>query len=325
MINRRNLLMSAAAGAAGAASATTIAVQPGFAMQNGTMAQAPAFQRTKVGDIIVTAVADGHFTFGAEAGLFPGITADDFTNAMRDAFLPTDAYKAPVNAYVVQSGGNTILIDAGAAPGMAPTVGKLAGTLEAAGVSPSDVTHVFITHMHPDHTGMLLTDGAPTFDTAELVIHAAEIGFWADEGTKALLPEARHGMVTAAQAVEAAYIDAMVRIQKDGEVAPGVSAVSLPGHTPGHTGFRIASGDEQLLIWGDIIHSAPLQLPNPRRTIVFDSDPQKAAETRLKLFDEVVTDRIMVAGMHMPFPGFGYLDTSGEGYEFVRADWTYSL
>jgi len=105
------------------------------------------------------------------------------------------------------------------------------------------------------------------------------------------------------------------------EVFPGVTSIPLHGHTPGHSGYMIASGDKSLLIWGDIIHVPEVQVPRPDVTMVFDTDPHQAAATRKRTFDMVATDRQLIAGMHVHFPGFANLVKQGDGYLMLPEPW----
>lgn len=67
---------------------------------------------------------------------------------------------------------------------------------------------------------------------------------------------------------------------KDREVVPGIHPVWLPGHTPGHSGFRIDAAGQSLLIWGDIVHFPHIQAARPAAAIAFDCDPVQARATR---------------------------------------------
>src|SRR5262249_20321147 len=106
------------------------------------------------------------------------------------------------------------------------------------------------------------------------------------------------------------------RIAPSGPVVPGIEAIALPGHTVGHTGYMISSGNNRLLIWGDIVHSATIQFPRPEVTLPADTDRPQAAATRKAAFDMAAPDRIMIAGMHLPFPGLGHVEKSGERYAY---------
>jgi glyoxylase-like metal-dependent hydrolase (beta-lactamase superfamily II) len=107
-----------------------------------------------------------------------------------------------------------------------------------------------------------------------------------------------------------------MRRVRDGEVLPGISATLLPGHTPGHTGWIVHSGNDAVMMWGDVVHMPAVQVPRPDAAMVFDVDPAMARATRARTFDRVAADRLRVAGAHMDFPGFGYIVRRGTGYHF---------
>lgn len=324
MLDRRAFLAGTAlAGAAAAIPLSTVRVRAQAAGGTaGGLAQAPAFHRIRVGDAIVTALADGTLQMGAAA--FPDVSEEEFAAAMRAAHKDPAAYAGHVNAYLIQQGDRTVLMDAGGTSAMAPSLGQLPANLAAAGVDPADIDTILISHLHPDHIGALTTDGTAMFPNAELMVRENEVAFWADPATRAALPAGMQGMIDGIEAALAPYEGRTTRFAEDGEVAPGIEAVFLPGHTPGHTGFRVTGGNG-LLIWADIVHVAPLQMPNPGTAIAFDADPQQAVATRLRLLDEVATDRTLVCGAHLPFPGFGHVEKAGEGYRFVPTDWQYQL
>jgi len=97
----------------------------------------------------------------------------------------------------------------------------------------------------------------------------------------------------------------------------GISAIPAPGHTPGHTFYAIESRGEKLVFWGDLIHVAEVQMPDPGVTIVFDVDPKAAAATRKKAFADAVKGRYWVAGDHISFPGVGHLRRDDAVYRWI--------
>ena len=124
----------------------------------------------------------------------------------------------------------------------------------------------------------------------------------------------------AARDQAAPYRDRL-RLHRGGEAFPGVTAMPFAGHTPGHSGYMVASGSDSLLIWGDIVHVPEIQVPRPEVTIAFDVDPAQAAATRRRTFDMVATDRLLFAGRHVHFPGFARLARHGDGYALVHEPW----
>ena len=118
----------------------------------------------------------------------------------------------------------------------------------------------------------------------------------------------------------APYRDRM-RTFRQGEVLPGVTAIPCHGHTPGHTAYLVESGGRQLLVWGDMVHIPEVQIPRPEVTIDFDTDPQAAAASRRRIFDMAASERLLVTGMHLHFPGFGHLTRRGDGFAFTPQAW----
>jgi len=315
IIDRRSFMIG------GAAVTLTLAAPAGA--QAPATAQVAGVQRFDVGDAVVTALSDGYIDL--DLALFQGASPEEMNKLLARAFQAPGKVRGSVNAYVVAFPGRTILIDAGGGSGFAPTLGQVAGHLEAAGVAPGDIEAVAVTHLHPDHVGGLTdASGAPVFGNAELLVHETEIGFWRDDAIRGQAPEEAKAFFDMARKALDAYGE-RVRPVKDGEVAPGLTATLLPGHTPGHTGFTVSSGDRALLVWGDIVHAPPLQFARPEIATGFDTDPELGRRTRAGAFDRAASDRLMVAGMHLFFPGVGHVVKAGTGYEFEPARWEYVI
>lgn len=289
--------------------------------------QTPGVHHFAFGDIVVTALNDG--MLGA-----PMLDFFDFvTNVSRReaeamhraAFLAVPPRLA-VNCYLVYLADRLVLIDGGCGAVFGPSLGRLAGNLAALGVKPADIDTVLVTHLHPDHVGGLVdAGGQAVFPNAELVVHAVESAYWSDPAVLAAAPEGQEQQaVRLSLATIAAYRD-RTRSVTGGEVLGGVTAVPAPGHTPGHTGWLIASGGDGLLVWGDIVHLPGLQFARPDAGMAFDVDGALAIATRRRILDMAATDRLCVAGMHMDFPGFGHVVRAGSGYAFIGEPWNGEL
>ena len=319
MLTRRVLL----AGATSLAAGGLLMPRRGGAAAPTAGRQVPGAYRVKVGAIEVTALLDGHLEL--EPADFPRLVPSAAQRLLDDAFLGGWPLRIPVNAYLVNDGARLALIDTGTSNTMGPTVGHLPASLTAAGIDPASIDIVLLTHMHPDHANGLLTPaGAVAFPNAEVVAAADEAAFWlAEDALGRAGPGARRFEM--AQKALKPYAARLRRVTPGGEVAPGITSIGASGHTPGHTAYRVASGNDQLLIWGDTIHAAALQFAHPDWSSTFDHDRAQAEATRSTLLDMAATDRIAVAGMHLPFPGIGHVARSATAYSFVPAPWQPAL
>ncbi len=282
--------------------------------------QAPAVNRRRVGEYVVTYLGDG-FLDGSFAYL-AGIDEPAAKAMLVAAHRPPLAHFA-IASYVIQGRGRTILVDGGAG-GFNGWGGRFAEALATAGVTPEAVDTILLTHAHVDHVGGLVRDGAALFPAAELVVHEAEMRFWRDDAIMNSAPDDAKPFFLAARTAFDAYARTLKPVS-GGEVAPSITLAPLPGHTPGHSGYRIASGGEQLLIWADITHFADIQIANPAVTVGFDVDQDQARATRMRVLDEVASDRLAVAGMHFNMPGFMTVERHGSGYAKVDLPWLPAL
>ena len=261
----------------------------------------PASQSTRVGDYTITAFSDGEF----ETKLEVAVGIDRETLERITGKTPADLIDIPVNAYLVEGRGIRALVDAGSGVSLGPKLGKLPTSLRAAGIKLETITHILLTHIHPDHSNGLIDGGGdPYFPNAEIVVQETEIKFWVDRDlSQAAHERQRHNMINARRAFTP-YASRTTRVE-NGEFLPGIHALMSPGHTPGHSTWTIEGGGDSLMIWGDTIHMAFLQLIDPRITWAYDSDPAMAIDSRLRLLDRVQADKTRIAGMHLDFPGFG--------------------
>lgn len=282
--------------------------------------QVPGVYRLRVGGFEVTALNDGHL--GIPAAAFPGADPAEAADLQRTAFLPAgQPVRTPVNAFAVNAGDRLWLIDAGTGAARGATLGHVIPALRAAGIEPSMVDAVLMTHLHIDHAaGLTLPGGTAAFPNAELLVPEAEASFWLPEAADNLPPGQRQS-VPAARAAATAYRGRTTLYRPGASLASGIETLALPGHTPGHTGVMLGEGNARLFVWADVVHVAAFQFPRPGWGIGFDVDRDAATASRRRAMDMAAADRLRVAGMHLPFPGIGHVARGGEGYAFVPSSW----
>ncbi len=284
--------------------------------------QAPGYYRLKVGEIEVTSLNDG--TFLMPVGQFlKGITPSALNTALSRSFL-TDPVETSVNAFLINTGAHLVLIDTGSGSFYGPLFGHLVENLKAAGYTPEQVDEVYITHLHADHVGGLVANGQAVFTHAIVRAAQAEGDYWLDANQAKEAAAESKAFFSIAVSALSPYVAAgrYKPFQGDSELAPGIRAVNTAGHTPGHTVYLVSSKGESLIIWGDIMHVAAVQLPDPSITINVDVDSSAARRQRLRIFSEVTDKHTLVGGAHLPFPGLGHLRANGTGYEFAPTNYT---
>ncbi len=279
----------------------------------------PGVLRWSLGDLTVTVLNDGYLQGSLD--LVTGISRDE-AGTLQAAGFRADAPRITLNAFLITGPGREpILIDTGMGGFGGETLGRVPAGLAAAGVHPDEIRTVLVTHLHPDHAGGLIdADGKAAYPNADVVLHADEAAHWLDDGALSRAPEGVKPYFEMAQKAAQPYAG-RTTLHTGGEVAPGIEAVPLPGHTPGHTGFRITSGGRTLLMWTDVIHLPAIQFKNPEAGMTFDVDVEQARAVRKRVLDEVASDRCLIAGSHLEFPALGYVARQGAGYSFVPELW----
>ncbi len=285
--------------------------------------QAPGYFRLALGEFEVTALYDGHLKL-EHTQLFKGITAPELKKLLNKVFIAGTDVVTPISAYLVNTGSNLVLVDAGASKCFGPGGGNILESIKAAGYEPGQIETIYITHMHGDHVcGLTSADGKMNFPNAMVRSSQAEADFWLNEKTMQGAPEEYKPFFKMAMDALKPYRDnnKFKPFAPKEELVKGFEAIPTIGHTPGHTSYQISSGGDALIVIGDIIHSYSTQFPNPKVGIKFDSDGKKAVAQRIALFTNAAKNRIWLSGAHLPFPGMGHIRKEGKGFAWVPVEY----
>lgn len=269
-----------------------------------------SFISRQIGDFQVTALSDG--SMAASLALLSGIDSGYAGEIQRRAGI-TDPGNIDINGYLIRGRGRTILVDTGTG-GLNNAGGALAANLRLSGIRPEAVDTVLLTHAHPDHIGGLLNaGGALVYPNARLYLHPLEAEYWQDDDVLKRTSERGRRNVALARRTLDAWAQRLSFLDER-EVVEGIRPIWLPGHTPGHCGFRIDSANKSLLIWGDIVHFPHIQTAQPAAAIAFDCDPMQARITRETLLAQAASENLLVAGMHLGGSGFAHIVATSRGY-----------
>jgi glyoxylase-like metal-dependent hydrolase (beta-lactamase superfamily II) len=280
--------------------------------------QTPGVYKRRIGDAMVTVINDGFLDIPFE--ILRGVPIEDMKGLMNATFR-NEAPRLTVNAFVIETGKNTVLVDAGGGTTTVYSMGLLLENLESAGFAPVDFDTVLLTHIHPDHSSGLVGPGRePLFPRAEIVVNEDDLSFWSDPTLRDGHSPAATPYLDSADMVLGTYRE-QFRPSKQGSVLPDITMLALPGHTPGHSGYQLDSAGETLLMWGDTVHVPEIQIPRPQVTSEYDVDEDLAHANRRKIFDYAAKEGHLVTGGHLHLPAFAHIVPDGEGFRLVLETW----
>ncbi len=284
--------------------------------------QAPGYYRMMLGGMEVVALYDGYSVIPTR--ILKGIDEKSAQSLLSRMFIETNpGVQTAVNAFLINTGRNLVLVDAGTARCFTPSLGHVVENIRASGYRPEQVDTILLTHLHPDHVCGLTREGKAVFPRAAVYASQYETDYWLNAELAEKVDDKHRPSFKMAQDAVAPY-QAAGRFRSygmDETLVPGVSIVATPGHTPGHTSYLFTDGTHRLLIWGDIVHSHAVQFDYPDVSLEFDVDGAQAIATRKKIFVHTAKEALWVGGAHLPFPGLGHVSYNGERYRWVPVEY----
>ena len=290
----------------------------------------PTIYRFKLGGFEVAPIMDSKVIRPGLTPSFGGEAGSAEVKALAAETASTDRYDHPFTPIVVNTGKELVLFDSGNGSlsveheqfkGRLPP-GQLVARMAQAGYKPEDVDVVVITHGHPDHIGGLTKGGQPVFPKARYVFGDADFDFW-KKGEN--VREARKFNRELYVKICLPLADRSTFIKPGDEVVPGIRALDAFGHSPGLMAFTIESDGKRMLNWADTCNHYVVAIQRPDLHLDVDDDKDKAAATRKRILDMMATDKMLVAGYHMPFPGLGFVEKAGGAYRWVPHSYQMNL
>jgi glyoxylase-like metal-dependent hydrolase (beta-lactamase superfamily II) len=274
------------------------------------------FQAFKIGKYSALALEDGTIQEPNDGKSFVvGRTTTEVAAALESGGAPGDHFDFSIQPLLVHAGSHVLLFDTGAGSNFGEIAGKLPGSMAAAGENPASVTDIFISHAHGDHAGGLVTPaGTLSFPNATIHISAPEWKWLSGMSAE----DAKNVGIQQVSVLVAAIRSKVVPFQPGADLLPGiVKAVEIKGHTPGHSGYRIGSDPNSLLVIGDAMHNYVVSVRKPSWKVAFDTDQQTSAASRVALVAELAKSGQRLYAEHFPFPGVGKIVAQKSGYEWV--------
>jgi glyoxylase-like metal-dependent hydrolase (beta-lactamase superfamily II) len=314
-MSRRAMLQS---GAAAAVCGFGASLRSGGAHAQATQPSPATHRRFALGQREIIVLSDGHLEFPAEF-LARNVAESEVRSFLAARNLRPDRIRFHINVALIKTGDNYTLIDAGSGSTWEQSAGKLADSLEAAGIAPDQIGTLVITHAHPDHLWGLVDDfdDSLRFPRARYLVPAREFEFWTGSEAAAITGPIE-GIAAGARRVFRKIGPRTTRIKPGEEIAPGIAAIDTAGHTPGHISALVTSGTEKLLVTADAIQNAHVSFAHPDWHPRADMDGDRAAQSRRRLLDMAATDKLRVLSYHIPFPGLGRVERKDSAYSWAR-------
>ena len=279
--------------------------------QNPTSNRVPEVYRFSLGSFTGVIIDDDHVQFPPEIAA-PTASPQELNRALSEiGLVPGEPLTLGLNVLVINTGEHVVLIDTG--------IGNIIAGFQVAGIDPTSIDTVVLSHAHPDHIGGVLDkDGKPRFSRARHILPRVDWDFWTSNPAlgELLVPdEQREWLRSTPRVVLPVIRDRLELVEFGQEVVPGITILAAVGHTPGHSAVEVNSDGKRLLYMADAMTHAGLQFPHIEWVGAVDNWPAHSILTRRQLLARAAESNSLAMASHFTFPGIGRVtgdDQTGE-------------
>lgn len=258
----------------------------------------------KVGSFTIEILSEGRFEFFRDGHINRAKRAQP-KSSFPDGTGPNNLIASGINPVLVQTGKQNILLDTGLGWGLdagSPNtnVSNVRTNLRIFGLTPEDITHVVLSHLHYDHAaGASFTDDTstvqPTFPNATYYIHQTEWDYALQQIEGEQIPfSERYRLDDLYKLVSQEQVTFLSNDAT--KLLDGITLIKTGGHTPGHLTVEIESKSNKAYYLGDLLPTE-FQLNNYEMEAA-DVYPLEAKKEKVQLIKQAYQETALLLFYH---------------------------
>ncbi|MEX0724433.1 MAG: MBL fold metallo-hydrolase [Gracilimonas sp.] len=279
----------------------------------------------KVGRFEIEQLSEGVFEVFRD-GIIQKTDASAITARKQETSVRSGSTPIGINPILIKDGKHNVLLDTGLGWGLDQSsrysnTSNLLTNLDIFGLTPADITHVVLSHLHFDHSaGSTFVDQnistQPTMTYANYFIQKKEWYYALEQNDlKKEMPGAGYNLD---ELYKLAAVDKFVMITDTSfELLPGIELIRTGGHTPGHQIVKIQDGGETAYFLGDLIPSEHHLNHYAMRQL--DVDPVQSKKAKTLILRQALKEEALMLFYHSIHAKAGKLEQNKDK-KFVLRD-----